>query len=258
MRIKLVYLIISLLYISFPIDAQDMMYKSNGGKIEVQVVDKNRQYLSYRLAGAKDSTLHYISTTVLDSVVSGNGKKELYALQRKTELLPETITKPDYGRHLIGADAASLAFYKSLAVSYEYFIWNQSLGVKAMFGFNLSEDGYYDNKWYSTAYQKGQFARIGLNYYFFPPGSFRVGTGLHFIASKYKVHGEQYINNPDPPYETIIQKVEEERKFRNIVMTVFVFYHITKNLAINAGLDFPNKSPYESESVFRSEILLNF
>jgi hypothetical protein len=258
MHSKLTFLTISILILSLHLAAQDMMYKTNGGKIQVQVVNKTSQYLSYRLSGSRDSILYYISTSGLDSVIFANGTKDLYALRRKTETTPGTIQEIKYGRNLIGTDVASLIFKNTLAFSYEYFIWNRSLGIKALFGFNLSDKGYYDDNWYNGGYKKGQFARIGLNWYFFPPGSFRVGTGLYFYASKYHIYGEQTIYNPDPPYDTTIKKIDEYRKYRNIGLTFFVFYQITKNLAINSGFDFPNNSPDEINTVFRSEILLNF
>jgi hypothetical protein len=258
MRSKLTFLIIPLISFSLQLIAQDMMYKSNGSKIPVKVVNRTSQSLSYRLTGARDSNLYYISTSVLDSVIFGNGKKEIYTLQRKTEPLPETFQESGYGPHLIGTDVASIAFYQSLAFSYEYFIWKRNLGIKTLFGFSFSERGYYDDKWYSWSYQKGQFARIGLNYYFFPPGSFRVGTGLFFIATNLQVHVEHYIYNPDPPYESNINKVAEVRKSRNFGLTFFVFYQISKNIAVNAGFDGPIYSPADGNSVFRSEILLNF
>jgi hypothetical protein len=238
--------------------AQDMMYKSNGVKIPVQVVNRTSQYLSYRLSGARDSMIYYISTSVLDSVIFGNGNKELYVLNRQTETTAKTFKEIIYGRNLIGIDAASLAFYNTFTVSYEYFILKRSLGIKAMFGFNLSDKEYYDEKWYSSVYRKGQFAKIGINWYLFPPGSFRVGTGLYFMAGNYKIHGEQTIYDPNPPYNTSIQKIEETRDFRNIRLAVFAFYNITKNLAVNLGIEFPNKNPDELNSVLRSEILLNF
>jgi hypothetical protein len=258
MHSRLTFIVTGLTFLSLHLTAQDMMYRSNGGKIPVQVINRTNQYVSYKLAGGGNFNLYYISTSVIDSIVFGNGNKELYTLHRKTETDTENIKISDYGRSLIGLDIASLVFYKSLSLSYEYFVLNRSLGIKALIGIDLSDHEYWDNVRPIYVYRKEQIARIGANWYFFPPGSFRVGSGVYFLAGNYNIHGVQTIYNTEPPYDASIQNVEENRKFSHFGLTVFVFYHITRNLAINAGIDFPNQSPGQNNSVFRSEILINF
>jgi hypothetical protein len=172
--------------------------------------------------------------------------------------LPEIPEPVKYGHHLVGFDWSAAAFYHSLAVSYEYLLWNYRLGIKAVYGRNLESKSFYDNSLSAQLSQKGSYFRAGVNWYIFPPGTFRFGAGLHLITSRYHVLGERTIYNPNPPYDITTQTVDQNRNYRNFILDFMAYYQVFRNLAINAGLDMLNKNPEGDKAVLRAEVLINF
>jgi hypothetical protein len=250
--------IILLITISSGIYGQDVLYRSNGEKVMVKVLLKNRHELTYTRSGDERNTVYHISTSALDSALYQDGTKDVYVFERLSSIRPQP-DNPVYGHHLIGLDIGAILFYnQSLSLSYEYQLVNRHLGIKIMFGTDLKEAEYYDFDLSAGATKKGHFSRVGLNWYIFPPGSFRVSTGLHFIASKYDIKGEKWIYEEDPPYGSHLEYVEAERKYRNVVLNGSVYYQIVNHLIMSAGIDFPARGPGDPGAVFRSEILINF
>jgi hypothetical protein len=258
MHLKLSTLILLICIISPGITAQDILFKTNGDKVSAKVLLKSRYELTYRISGAQDSLLHHISTSALDSALYSDGTKDIFTLSSTADIQSKYESLV-YGSHLVGFDLGAFLFYnQSLSVSYEYLLLKQQLGVKVQFGMDPKELWYYDLMPDGSATGKGRFSRFGLNWYFYPPGSFRVSTGLHYIGSKYSYQGERWIYDQEPPYGSHVEYVKGDRKYRFVVFSAYAYYQIFKNLAVNAGIDFPARGPNNPGAIFRSEILLNF
>jgi hypothetical protein len=237
---------------------QDVLYRSNGEKLAVKVLQKNRYELTYTRSGDERNTVNHISTSALDSALYQDGTKDVFVFERLSTIRPQP-DNPVYGPHLIGLDVGAILFYnQSLSLSYEYQLAKRHLGVKFMYGFDTKESYLYDFDLSLGGTKKGHYSRFGLNWYIFPPGSFRVSTGLHFIASKYNIKGEKWIYDENPPYGSHLEYVEAERKYRSVVLNVSVYYQIVNHLIMSAGIDFPARGPGDPGAVFRSEILVNF
>jgi hypothetical protein len=93
-------------------------------------------------------------------------------------------------------------------------------------------------------------ARLGINYYFFPPQTFRFGTGVYYIFGPN--------TNKYTPYTVVYEK----NNLQGLMLSFFGYYNIRKNLAINLGSDFPLYINYQTDGnskfMIRCEILLNF
>jgi len=146
MHLKIAHLFLLICIIFSEVTARDVLFKSNGDKLTAKVLLKSRDELTYRAPGDKDSVLHHISTSILDSAISSDGTKDLFLFNRTTNLCP-TVENPFYGQILIGFDAGAFAFYgQSLSVSYEHLLLDRHLGLKAQVRTSLNETDYYDMK----------------------------------------------------------------------------------------------------------------
>jgi hypothetical protein len=248
---RLIFLLTLMILAPGRLPAQDILFKSNGEKIKVHILERDDRAISYSVPGQIDSPVHHISTSVLDSVLFEDGNRLVFAGKQKIPFLPEIPAPVKYGHNLVGFDWAAAAFYNSIAVSYEHLLWNYRLGIKAVYGQKLKYSTFYDNSLYGQ--QKGSYFRAGVNWYIFPPGSFRFGAGLHFVLNHYHVIGQQYANN-----DGTINNIDEFRNNGNLILAFLVCYQVFRNLAVNAGLDMLNKKPFENKTVLRAEVLVNF
>jgi|WetSurMetagenome_2_1015567.scaffolds.fasta_scaffold101154_2 hypothetical protein len=256
MKIRQVPLIALLLAISFENVAQDLIYKKNGGIVKVKILDTTNRYCSYRLFEKADSSVYFISNVIVDSIKYQNGKKEAFekrigeTLQPGIKLNGTQEADTGYRHHLIGTDVAYSLFYHHLSFSYEFLPGKAHLGFKASYCVNLNQSGVYGDDYFSLTLGNRWLGRLGMNYYFFPPRTFRLGTGINYLTGTY----ESYIyNDVSGTYTT------SNKKLNGITFCVFGFYNITKLLAFNLGFEFPvNSHPESYGSMLHCEALLNF
>ena len=224
--------------------AQDIIFKRNGEKVTAVILEKSGSSRTYRLFNARDSVSYYISTAYVDSIIYHDGKKESFPA-RPTRVFPAVTSETGtYYHHLIGADVLGYTSYKHLSFSYEYLPGKAKWGIKASWTKNYND--FVD--WYGVDVVSSQNARnflqIGLNYYFFPQGTFRIGTGLHVMSGKFN-----YYNQGTPI----------DKNFQGLLFSVFLFNNINKNLAANLG--FNNQllmNPKGSGRYVFGEFLINF
>lgn len=261
MKPKPILLILSALLFSFQIAAQELIFKKNGEVIKAKILTSNDKSLSYKLYEHKDSITYYINTSVIDSIIYRDGKKESY-IKKITPVIEqpkELIT--NYCHHLIGADLTGFLFNKNLIVSYEYLPGNARIGFKAAFALNTDPLTYYNSG--DVGYSGDSFGfgripkwstRIGMNYYFYPPRTFRFGTGLYYIFGSYK--SGKYIYSSDYSTSTLVTK---NNSLNGIILSFFGFYNLNPNMAINLGFDTPLiLNPSSTNYVIRCELMLNF
>lgn len=260
MKLKQLLVTTAALFICFQIAAQDLIYRNNGKIIKAKILNTVNKSLSYKLYDQMDSTTHFISVAIIDSIIYQNGKKETFiktivpSIQQSSELIT------NYNHHLIGADLYGYLLYRNLIISYEYLPGKAKVGFKAAFAKNLEPWSYYNDAYFFDGDNFNFIripewsARVGLNYYFFPPQTFRIGTGAYYIFGSYTT--EDYIYSTDYSTSTL---VTENKNFQGIVLSLLGFYNIHKNLAINLGFDAPlYLSPSSKNTIIRGEILINF
>ncbi len=242
----------ALMVIPTTISGQDIIFKSNGETIKARILSKSTLSRSYRLFEHQDTITYFLKTALIDSIHYQNGVKEIFdksSVSSTTEI-PEIL--PEVNHHLIGADVASFVFRKNLTFSYEFLPGKAHLGYKIAYGHNLNPWPTYQDDYFGLTHNALWYGSVGMNYYFFPPGSFRLGTGLRYVSGKYEVQFYEYSN--ETPVEW-----KERRNFNGMMLSLFGFYNIHKNLAINLGFDAPvAMKPKNSATVIRCELLLNF
>lgn len=261
MKLNRILLITTTLLVTLQIAAQDVIYKKNGEIVKAKILNTTDESLSYKLYERADSITYFINVVLIDSVIYQNSKKETFIKKSVPDIQQPMEIYSNYKHHLIGADLTGYLFYKNLIVSYEYLPGKANLGFKAAFAVNLDPLPYYNYD--GNSYEEGNFnfgritkwsTRIGLNYYFFPPQTFRFGTGIYYLFGSYTSEKTIY-NSDNSTYTT----VTENRNMRGVMLSLFGFYNIREDLAINLGFDAPlHLNPSSSIFVIRCEILYNF
>lgn len=241
------------LIIPLQISAQDLIYKKNGEIVKAKILTKSGKSISFKHFEPKDSLTYFLNVAAIDSIISQSGVKETFV--KNIDNNHRLTRNPDatFNHHLIGIDLTGYLLYRNITLSYEYLPGEARLGFKAAFAKKVASTpnpsiGFNFNRipdW-ST--------RLGINYYIFPPRTFRLGTGLYYIFGKYS--NEYYY-----AYDSYSTNVSDNGNMSGLVLSAFGFYNLNKNLAINFGLDSPLYiSPASSifRLVIRCEILLNF
>ena len=204
--------------------------------------------ISYRYYDNRDSLTYYISTSVIDSIIYQSGTKDIFtksAVEGSTSLQPLTLV---YKHSLIGVDLADILLFSKIGVSYEYLPGKMTVGFKAAFEKDLKNLYYY-----STDSNNGFTnwnLQFGVDFYIFPPRTFRLGAGLHYVFTQYNYY--DYIGSN---YASTIKNAH------GAMLTLFGFYNLNKNWAINFGFDIPLLNgfyEYSLPSWIRCEIMYNF
>lgn len=261
MKLNRILLTTTALLVFMQIAAQDLIYRKNGEVVKAKILNTTDKSLSYKQYERADSTTYFISAAIIDSIIYQDGKKETFIKKSIPVIQQPVEIYSSYKHHLIGADLTGFLFYRNLIVSYEYLPGKAKLGYKAAFAVNLDPIPYYDygiNSYPGNSYRYGRTtkwsARIGMNYYFFPPRTFRFGTGLYYLFGSYS--SEKTIYNSDHSSPTI---VTDNKNIQGIILSLFGFYNISKDLAINLGMDAHLYfNPSSANYVIRCEILYNF
>jgi hypothetical protein len=253
MKCKQIPITISVLLFSLQLAAQDLIYKKSGEIITAKILKTYIKSIEYQITGQADNSIHYLTVSGIDSIRFQNGEKQIFPSKLPETVLKVNNTNPVYNHHLVGADLFGLLFYHNITLSYEYLPGKAIVGFKVALSKNIkSRSDYYYYPFNFTSITDWN-CRLGINAYFFAPRTFRLGGGLYYIFGSYPIENYYY----DPSTST--SKYEHETgSMSGVVISVFGFYNITKNLAFNLGMDFPSFVSPDSQSVLRCELFLNF
>ena len=242
-----------LVYIISPqISAQDVIYKQNGEAVNAKILNQTGSAISYRYYDNRDSLTYIISTSVIDSIIYQNGVRDIFN-KSVADYSPSIQSyTPDYRHHLTGTDFWAL-LYNNVSVSYEYLPGKANLGFKLAFSKRLKGYDLYDyeqhDEYYPVLYRFTRwYMKAGMDYYIFPPRTFRLGMGLNYLFGQYLVNKS-----------TFQSSTYTVNYIHGLTLTVFGFYNITKNLAYNLGVEIPVYiNPKAYTGWLRCEIMYNF
>lgn len=252
--IKRGLILLAMVLPGFPVtmSGQDLIFRKDGDIIKARILSKNSLSRSYRLFEHPDSINYFLATSLIDSIHYQNGAKEIFDKIPASSTIetPEVVT--DIKHHLLGADVVNFVFHKNLAFSYEFLPGKAHLGYKIGYCHNLDPWPTFEEDNFSAVRNALWYGSVGINYYFFPPGSFRLGTGFRYVLGKTEVKFYEYTN--EIPLEW-----NERRNFSGIMFSLFGYYNVRKNMAFNLGFDTPVAMNLKgSVTVIRGELLLNF
>jgi hypothetical protein len=253
MKTKLPLFLILVLIGFVQISAQDVIFKRNGKLVKAKILNQIGSAISYRNYDNRDSLTYYISTSVIDSIIYQSGTKDIFtrsAVDGSLSLQPLT---PVYRHSLIGVDLADILLFQKIGVSYEYLPGKMTMGFKATFEKDLKNQYYYDANYSNNGFTNWNL-QLGVDFYIFPPRTFRLGTGLYYVFTQYNYYDTQYNNNSTNYVSTI-------KNAHGAMLTFFGFYNLNKNWAINFGFDIPLLNAfyeYSLPSWIKCEIMYNF
>ncbi|HEY6914939.1 MAG TPA: hypothetical protein VI413_09710, partial [Paludibacter sp.] len=245
---KLPMFLTLVLICSVQISAQDVIFKRTGELVKAKILNQIGSAISYRYYDNRDSLTYYISTSIIDSIIYQSGTKDIFTKSAIVESHSFEPLTPVYKHSLIGVDLADILLFSKIGVSYEYLPGKMTVGFKAAFEKDLKNLYYY-----STDSNNGFTnwnLQLGVDFYIFPPRTFRLGAGLHYVFTQYNYSdyiGSTYVN-------TI-------KNAHGVMLTLFGFYNLNKNWAVNFGFDIPFSNisyQYSLPSWIKCEIMYNF
>lgn len=258
-----VLFLLSCLLTSTGISGQDVIYRKDGEVIVARVIDKTSRYCIYRMDNETEPFRNFISTALIDSIRFEDGHVDIFEKQEavtwknnlKTSGLADRGTEP--GHHLVGFDVMGL-LYNNLRFSYEFLPGKAHIGFRAVYARNFDPEtnwnGSIEPDYGNISLQSEWHSLVGINIYFLPPRTFRVGTGLHYCFGSC-ILGEMIYDEPT----NTNTPVYENKSLHGIIWSFLLFSKFQRNLAMNVGLDVPlYVDPSFSNVMFRGEILINF
>lgn len=235
------------------ISAQDVIFKRNGELVNAKILNQIGSGISYRYYDNRDSLTYYISTSVIDSIIYQSGAKDIFTKSNVDDSLSLQPLTPVYNHSLIGVDLADILLFSKIGVSYEYLPGKMNVGFKAAFEKDLNNPYYYASNYSNDGFTNWNL-QLGVDFYMFPPRTFRLGAGLYYVFGQYRYYDPQY-NYTDSTYVGTIKAAH------NVMLTFFGFYNLNKNWAVNFGFDIPllvYSYEYTLPSWIKFEIMYNF
>lgn len=227
--------------------AQDTLYKSDGTRQLVKVLEVNQNQVKYKLIANADGPVYVISKEDVLQIVYSSGILEVFPQKpvknRDIDLSENTVIE-SFGRNFISINIADILF-NSLTISYERtlksgdysFKFPLSIGLKS----NIINPDYDDNGYYN----KHKTFSIGLDFYFYPKGQskprFFFGPSLEYGQFNYL----DYVYKPSGnPYQ------KEKGSFYAIIFENGFLFQPSEhfNITIHFGAGWTNvNSMYEDE-----------
>jgi hypothetical protein len=259
---KYILFLVGLFVITQHVFPQSVIYKKNGEAISVYNLNVTEKNLSYNLPGDPQDMQRLMSVSIVDSLRHEDGTTDVFINSGLSHIISAEDQKP-FNRFLLGVDVAAITFYHNIKASFEYLPGKGYLGLYAAHSLNMNPQNFmiYDN--YLNQYFYGNImklmhwnTRAGINAYIFPPGSFRLSSGLHYVRGRYTE--EKLIHMNKEPWTTRFEF--NNKSFSGLFLSPGLNWQYNKyfrfNLAIDSGIyNYPRVA---GNSILRSEISLTF
>lgn len=234
-------------------NAQSVIYKKDGTKVEVVQVDKKGKIRYYKILNDSIGIVHLISINSIDSIKFENGEVEKFFLQTDIPGAYNINGEPQnekIKKNLIGVNIWPI-LYSSVEIFYERLFLNNKLGFKNYFLINtVSGFNPYGSFYRRVNYQFSS----GLNYYFLQSDMFRFGTGMSFSTGQFDEENYTY-NNDSNDFNFYQDKVHHT----GLCLNASLSYMMLKTFHPSIELDVPLFSKASNFPVlFKSEIAIKF
>ena len=185
---KLLLSTIILCTLVFPVLAQDVIFTSDGKKVEAKILEVGTQDIKYKKSSNMDGPTYLISKTDVLIITYENGSHETFAAQQvrrgnRGRVKPYDSLTTKYGKNFITYNTIGL-LNTNLTFAYERIMAEGHLGLRIpiTIGFAVEPDNYY----YSSIGRSTVFAS-GLDINFYPDGQgkIRYFVGASFLMTSF-------------------------------------------------------------------------
>jgi hypothetical protein len=259
---KCILFILCLFAISSQVFPQSVIYKSNGEAISVYNLNVSGKNLSYNLPGDAEDIKRLMSTTIVDSIKHEDGSTDAFIRSGISGIILED-KEQSYNQFLLGVDVSAITFYNNIKVSFEYLPGKGYVGLYAAHSINTNPQNHMFYNYYNNDYYYGNImnllhwnSRAGINFYVFPPGSFRFSAGLHYAWGRFTE--EKIIQMNEEPWTTTTEI--NNKSFNGLFLSPGLNWQFNSSLRFTLAIDigiFGNPK-VDSNSILRSEISFNF
>jgi len=227
--------IITLLALFFTISltsfSQDIMYKKDGSKVEVKVLEINNKEISYKKNSNPDGPAYVISRQEVVLIEFANGEHELITPVSTPQEVKEKPFTKDYAKNIIAFHLFDVIF-GDVTFSYERIMADGRIGLKFPIAF-----GFYAYDSYDTPFNFNNIFYTGIAVNFYPTGqgkwryflgpNFRLGVGR---SAEYQYYYDEY------GYYYYDEYYETDSFYMKYFMDNGVTFMPIKNLSISAIL----------------------
>jgi hypothetical protein len=235
------------------IQAQDTLYKSDGSRLSVKILERNDSQVRYKPSANPDGPVYVISTQDVQKIVYQDGTvKEFSLLPSPKQVIPNYPNREykinnretDFGQNFIAFTLTDLLF-NSVTFSYEYTFESGDFSMRFPLSFGLTSLGLYDSD--SSEYSEGDFYNrdktfsLGFDFYFYPAGQglvkFYFGPSVEYGQFNYW----SYYYNQNTPYNYWYIK-ETGTYFAFLLQNGMLIQPSKKfNVSLNLGIGYSQK-----------------
>lgn len=241
-RNLLIYILLSVFSIS--VSAQDIIYKTDGSREEVRILQVGNREIQYRKYDNPEGPVYIINKENILLITYENGQYEQFSRQVDLAEMEKQELATDFARNIFAYHLFDLIF-GDFALSYERLLSSGKVGLKIPVAFGFDE---YDNWDFNNVVYSG----IGVNFYptgqgkwkYFMGPQLRVGYGRATNWMSYYDEDGNYLYDGE---------VEDEGIYTKFFVDNGVQFMPVKNFSVSAigsiGIRYFSEAPYEEDVV---------
>ncbi len=241
---KKLSIIMFFLFIATVLHAQDTIYRVDGSKQEVIIVEVNPSQIRYIRANDPDSTVHVIAKQAVARIIYTNGT--VISIQAPV-VAPNAdaakVEEPVFHRNILSFNTLEL-INAAVALSYERTWEARKFGIKIPFSFGLGR--IWDDNDYENFYRGPLLFSTGLAFNYYPLGQENItafiGMSVVYGKHNYIVDERDYLMPANVEFG-----IEKTARFYGGALNVGARARINNNFGVTAllGLGIGKAERYE-------------
>ena len=224
--------------------AQDIIYKTDGSKEEVKILQVGSREIQYKKFDNLDGPVYIINKENTVMITYENGDYDLFSRPMNGKNVDNQELATDFARNIFAYHLFDLVF-GDFALSYERLLPSGTVGIKIPVAFGFDE---YDNWDFNNIFYSG----VGVNFYPTGQGKWKYFMGPHLRIGYSKANDwvDYYDDQGNYWYS---DEVDSEGIYTKFFVDNGVQFMPLKNFSVSAigsiGIRYFPEAPYEEDVV---------
>jgi hypothetical protein len=228
--------------LSSQLKAQDTIYKTNGSKLVVKIMEINNFEIKYKSFDDNNNSVFIENKNNVHHIVYKNGLKEFYNTTTEGDVTHTSIAEKEiyYGKNILAINFFETVF-TNFGFSYEHIFPDSKISIKIPVSFGLG--GQPAQQEYSSTsdnvdYLRNKIYGTGLELNIYPVKANRSGfyIGLSAEYGKFNYYTSQYYYNYSPYYYATGAFTEHEGTHYAGLFHLGGYLGLTKNILLGAKI----------------------
>lgn len=252
--------------------AQDTLYRSDGTRQAVKIIEVHESQVKYKMSSKVDGPMYVVNKEDIKKIVYENGATDTFPILKSINAIQKDPRSIDFGRNFISLNMTDL-FLGSLTIGYERTFKSGNYSIRCPLSLGLISLGLaspvtnYSNTLnqfisglstnsYSGYYNRDKIFSTGLDFYYYNSGQgkskFYFGPSLEFGQFNYWTYDYDFLNAYN-------YKKEQGTYYAFLLQTGFLLQpdkHL--NISINAGLGYANTVSARGTLAIRGGISMGY